>query len=90
MNAGYLLIHPEWGIYLGEFIGLGFWSKLDSVGQTYAVVFLSQREALEFASKTFPTTESTRMETTPILTKRRQYALLEEIVEAGLEGWDPG
>lgn len=43
-----LITHDDWGIYLGSFCGLGFWSSLDAVGQTFAVTFLSVEEAKEF------------------------------------------
>lgn len=35
----YILNHPEWGVFVGEFIGLGFWTQLDSVEQTEVVTF---------------------------------------------------
>ena len=33
----FVLYHPEDGVYLGGFMGLGFWSNLDPVGQPEAV-----------------------------------------------------
>src|SRR5690606_39754669 len=37
-----VITHPDMGIYLGNFIGLGFWSLLDSVGQNAAPTFDSE------------------------------------------------
>lgn len=48
-KSGVVLVHPEHGVYLGNFLGLGFWSKLDPAGQEAAVVFPSVDEARRFA-----------------------------------------
>jgi hypothetical protein len=42
----FVLHHPEAGIYLGNFLGMGFWSHLDPVGQPQAVTFATETEAL--------------------------------------------
>jgi ribA/ribD-fused uncharacterized protein len=44
-NMRTLLTHPEMGIYVGSFIGLGIWSKLDDGDQPCAVTFESDAEA---------------------------------------------
>lgn len=46
----YVLYHDEMGIYLGSCMGLGFWTKLDPVGQNEAVTFESSEQALKHAS----------------------------------------
>ncbi len=89
MNTRYLLLHPEWGIYLGAFIGMGFWSKLDHAGLTRAITFHSAAEAIQHSGKTFPV-EWKRMVVVPILIEDNIYATLAEIVAAGEAGWDPG
>lgn len=45
MQKHIVITHPEDGIYLGNFIGLGFWSQLDSAGQEHACVFYSKEDA---------------------------------------------
>lgn len=35
----FVITHPEMGIYVGNSMGLGFWTKLDSVGQPEVVTF---------------------------------------------------
>ncbi|MBY0466254.1 MAG: hypothetical protein K2W33_15055 [Burkholderiales bacterium] len=40
-----VIVHPEMGIYLGSCMGMGFWSKLDPVGQPSAVTFANPEEA---------------------------------------------
>jgi hypothetical protein len=41
----YIVVHAEQGIYLGNCIGLGFWSNLDPAGQTAAPTFLTESQA---------------------------------------------
>ena len=45
---GFLVYSEEYGVYLGACFGLGFWSKLDSVGQDNAPLFSSRSEADDF------------------------------------------
>ncbi|WP_046869587.1 hypothetical protein [Microvirga massiliensis] len=44
------ITHPELGIYVGNCMGLGFWSLLDAVGQDCAVVFDTEEEARRHVS----------------------------------------
>src|SRR5690606_12764465 len=41
----YVITHPEMGIYLGNYMGLGFFSLLDCVGQSEAAAFPSRETA---------------------------------------------
>lgn len=34
-----VITHPEFGVYLGSAMGMGFWSQIDSAGQQEAVTF---------------------------------------------------
>lgn len=45
-----VIVSEELGIYLGSFLGLGFWSKLDDAGQPSAVTFKSEIEAMQYAA----------------------------------------
>ena len=38
-NDFYLLKHKTYGIFLGEFLGMGFWSNLESGGQEFCTIF---------------------------------------------------
>lgn len=40
-----VIVHREWGVYVGNCLGLGFFSLLDCAGQDCAVTFPSQAEA---------------------------------------------
>lgn len=35
----FVIVHPEMGVYLGNCMGLGFFSMLDCAGQDHAVTF---------------------------------------------------
>ena len=39
------IVSKSLGVYLGSCLGLGFWSKLDSAGQSSAVTFADESEA---------------------------------------------
>lgn len=51
MTTKIIIVHYEHGVYLGSAMGLGFWSKLDDVGQDSAVLFNSEQEAREIAAR---------------------------------------
>ncbi len=40
-----VITHPQWGIYIGSCMGLGFWTLMDSVGQDAVVCFNDEQEA---------------------------------------------
>lgn len=88
MNHRYVLYSNTQGVYLGNFMGLGFWSKLDPAGQDSAPTFRSESEA------------GSHMATwdTPVLDARLvpvvediiepEYASVAQCVAAGLPAWD--
>lgn len=92
----YLLTHPEMGTYIGNALGLGFWSKLDPVGQDAAVTFDSFDDAWAHA-RTWDggcegvepycllADESAYLRNGPAV-----YAPIAVCVAAGLQAWDPG
>lgn len=43
-----VIFHEEKGVFLGFCMGMGFWSKLDPVGQPCAATFENTKEAEEF------------------------------------------
>ena len=80
------------GVYLGSAIGLGFWSKLDPVGQDAAVVFPSIRKAKRIVRnwEDKPTGIQYKQVCADITEKDgTHYASIEACFRAGLPGWDP-
>lgn len=94
-HAGVVLTHPEWGIYLGSCMGLGFWSKADPVGQNSACVFESEDQARRHVASWDPDPELSPPQRpddfgyAPVSTVHPLYATLAEIEAAGLEPWNP-
>lgn len=79
----FVLFNPEAGIYLGNFMGLGFWSLLDAAGQDCAVTFGTAREAIAHRdSWDQPMACEPRS-----VESREEYATLTECVASGLPGW---
>ncbi len=81
-----------YGIYLGSALGLGFWSKLDPVGQDSAVTFESIRGAKRAIShwEDKPTGIQYKQVCADITKKDSScYASIEACVRSGLPGWDP-
>ena len=87
MHERYLLIHPEWGIFLGTMWGMGWWSKLDSVGQLAANVFDEPDQIHKFVD-TFEY-KPQEYDVEKVLTKDPEWATIEEIEAMGLEAWVP-
>lgn len=81
----YVLYSDEFGVYLGSFLGFGFWSKVDSAGQDAAVTFGSAKEAIEWAH-TWETTLKD-LKAIPVDCAGRSYATEKECVAAGISGW---
>ncbi len=98
----YVLTHPQMGIYLGSAMGLGFWSKWDTVGQDCAVTFASPEEinrVVETWDDPTPGREGRAVAVEVARQGERDfeqkvgdhwYATIAECVAAGLEAWDPG
>lgn len=87
-----VLFHPEDGIYLGHCMGLGFWTKLDPVGQPSAVCFDDEADARAHMQ----TWECGPKEGVLFVTVQPdsangevRYASIQACVAAGLEAWDP-
>jgi hypothetical protein len=90
----FVIYSPELGVYLGNCLGLGFWSKLDPVGQPCAVTFPTIYEAQRHAASW--DTPVKDMQFIPVqaddVSKRLgqpDYASIAACVAAGLPAWDP-
>ena len=79
--------HPELGVYLGNFLGLGFWSKLDPVGQDVACVFEDEDEARAHVLSWDEPVDGCLY--TKVESDHLQGASIEACAAAGLEVWDP-
>ena len=90
-RRGFVIVHRDDGIYLGNALGLGFFSKLDPVGQNQAVAFDSIQAATEHLSSWAIAEESDMQayQFVEVLLNSNGCATIEACVKAGLESWDP-
>ena len=76
----------ERGIYLGNFWGMGFWTKLDPVGQPSAVTFPDANEA-ETHMAEWSEGRPADAKLVEVVAEADGYATMESCVRAGLPGW---
>lgn len=86
VNPRVVLYSEEWGVYLGNAMGFGFWSKLDPVGQTAAVTFLDEDEVRAHIA-TWDSGPPPAWRVVPVHRTYDGYALIEDCVAAGLPAW---
>lgn len=78
------IAHSEYGIYIGQALGLGFWSKLDSAGQDKVVVFDTVEDAKEFLSEFKVPVDAANYEFPEVEVLDEWYADIGELRAAGL------
>jgi hypothetical protein len=88
LRTAVVLHSPEQGVYLGEAMGLAFWSALESADQPSAPTFVSVADAQQYlASWNSPPPADLQfvwVEPEP----RGQYASMDACVRAGLPKWE--
>lgn len=82
-----VIYSEEEGIYIGECLGLGFWSKLDPVDQPAAVTFPSAADAERYMS-TWLSGRPNGVRLVDVVPDSEGYASIEACVRAGLPGWE--
>lgn len=84
METVYVIYKEEYGIFLGECLGLGFWSKLDPAGQDCVVCFAKEQEAEDYIKEC-------KMEDSKVIPVKTKGwgnpVTMEECVAAGLPPW---
>lgn len=81
MSFRYVITHPDMGIYLGNCMGLGFWSKLDAAGQDRAVTFAS----IDAAAQHVRSWECPIGAVVYVPIQCGNYATISDLVAAGLK-----
>lgn len=91
----FVLVHPEMGVYLGTCLGLGFWSKLDPVGQLAAVTF-ENRTVADVIMRSWDNGRPDKVIIWPVMADwavcvggKPTFASIAACVATGLETWDP-
>jgi len=82
----YVITHPERGIYVGNAMGLGFWSLWDAAGQDCAVVFDTERDARDHVASWESGGDPDAYGYAGVpLSPEARYATVGELREAGLD-----
>lgn len=82
----YVLYNDAAGIFLGDFLGFGYWSKWNTGGKTHAIVFPDEETAFVKFQKLDPQCAPTRC-CTLLVECADTHATIEECVAAGLPAW---
>lgn len=81
-----VIVSPEDGIYIGSCLGMGFWTKIDPVGQPSVVTFGSIPEA-EGHMATWECGRPENISFHEVIPDAGVYASIQACVHAGLPGW---
>jgi hypothetical protein len=84
-----LVVHPEYGVYIGSAMGAAFWSRVDSIGQDSAYTFASHESAqcfIDYCAGQVPGFVAGTLAVMPD-SKDGLYASIQACVHAGTEGW---
>jgi hypothetical protein len=87
---GWVIYSEEAGVYLGSCMGMGFWSKMDPVGQDAAAVFPTVNDINAYVQSVdnpanFPKFTAVQVE----IDVNEQWASIQSCVNAGLPAWNP-
>jgi hypothetical protein len=83
----FVITHPEMGIYVGNAMGMGFWSNLDAVGQDSVPVFDTAEEARSHVSEWDDHNDPDGYGYESVeVTDEATFATADELKEAGLSG----
>ena len=85
-STRYVLYTEEDGIYLGSCMGMGFWSKVDPVGQSAACTFESESQIREIVAEWEWKPQQWRA--VQVEPDDGLYASIAACERAGLPGWD--
>lgn len=89
-DTGFALWHEGAGVFLGEALGLGFWSEMDPAGQDLAVTWPTEQEALASAAAASVAVSGTSPIAVPVVPDwLGDCASIRACVRAGMRPWDP-
>ena len=85
MAPRYVIVHAEMGLYLGCAMGFGFFSLLDTAGQTSACTFDSPEDASHHIAHWQDNNDPKDYRFVPVETGKVTYAAIPVLIAAGLE-----
>lgn len=77
-----VIIHPKFGVYLGNCLGLGFWTLLDTAGQSEAVTFENDADARDYIAGWDSNNSPDDYSFVAVCSQR--FASVSDLLEAGL------
>lgn len=89
VRQGFVIAHNDDGVYLGNALGLAFFSNLDAVGQNEAVAFPDEATAQEHLNAWPAPSKDSGYRFVCVEMTERNTATIEACVKAGLPAWDP-
>lgn len=81
----FVIACKEYGVFLGQLLGLAFWSHLSCEGIDSACTFQSEEQAKQFIASWVDAHPEPRV--VPVLVSKSGKATIEECVAAGLPSW---
>lgn len=89
MPTRFVIVHDEWGIFIGTQMGGAFWTNMHPRGMDCVVTFESPMECATYL-KTWEPSPPKGLRAVPVqVDEGSKHATIEQCVEAGLDAWDP-
>jgi len=86
----FVIVHDEWGVFVGSHAGSAVWTNINPAGQAQAVTFDSPH-ACSVYLRTWEPSPPMGLRAVPVqVGDGDPHATVEQCVEAGLVAWDPG
>lgn len=83
----YIIYSKDWGVFLGSFLGLGIWSKLDHCNIPKATVFANKKDAEDYVNSWETQPNKDTVFFLEAETVDEYFATIKECVSAGAEEW---
>jgi hypothetical protein len=85
MNNRTIIFHDEMGVFVGQNMGLAFWSMLECAGQWNVAIFLNEKDARELIAEWKPAQDPDNYQYKEVKTKYRTHATIAELLKAGVD-----
>jgi len=85
----FVIVHDEWGIFVGTAMGGAFWTNMHPAGQDTVATFESPKHAEQYL-KTWEPSPPEGLRAVPVqVSEGETHASIAQCVEAGLDAWKP-
>ena len=85
----FVIVHPEWGIFVGTQMGGAFWTNMHPAGMDHVVTFASPGEAAGYLKTWEPNPPPGLKAVSVEVDEDEPHATIQQCVDAGLDAWDP-